>query len=65
MGIKYNPQLETQAKDPKFVDFITNDDAKGFSPYQQTKYPSQFTAVDKTQSKFDSMGSAYSDYKQL
>jgi hypothetical protein len=65
LGIKYNPQLETQAKDPKFVDFITNDDAKGFSPYQQTKYPSQFTAVDKTQSKFDSMGSAYSDYKQL
>jgi hypothetical protein len=65
LGIKYNPQLETQAKDPKFVDFITNDDANGFSPYQQTKYPSQFTAVDKNQSKFDSMGSAYSDYKQL
>ena len=60
----YNPKLDDQAKDPNFVDFITNEDAKGFSPYQQAKYPSQFTAVDKNQSKFDSMGSAYSDYKQ-
>ena len=60
----YNPKLDDQAKDPNFVDFITNEDAKGFSPYQTKNTPSQFTAVDKNQSKFDSMGSAYSDYKQ-
>ena len=61
----YNPKLDDQAKEPNFVDFITNEDAKGFSPYQTMKWDaSQFTAVDKNQSKFDSMGSAYSDYKQ-
>ena len=60
----YNPKLDDQAKEPNFVDFITNEDAKGFSPYQTKNTPSQFTAVDKNQSKFDSMGSAYSDYKQ-
>ena len=49
----FNPNLDNQAKDPKFVDFITNDDARGFSPFQQPKNNSTFTGVDPSQTQFE------------
>jgi hypothetical protein len=50
---KFNPKLDQQAKEPKFVDFITNDDARGFSPFQQPKNNSTFVGVDPSQTQFD------------
>lgn len=50
---KFNPKLDQQAKDPKFVDFITDDNAKGFSPFQQPKNNSTFVGVDPSQTQFD------------
>ena len=49
----FDPKLDLQAKEPKFVDFITNDDAKGFSPFQQPKNNSIFTGVDPSQTQFE------------
>lgn len=49
----FDPKFDLQAKEPKFVDFITNDDAKGFSPFQQPKNNSTFVGVDPSQTKFD------------
>mgnify|MGYP000117878957 CR=1 FL=1 len=49
----FNPNLESQGKDPKFVDFITNDDAKGFSPFQQPRNNSTFVGVDPSQTQFE------------
>jgi len=50
---EFNPHLETQATEPTFVDFITNDDAKGFSPFQQPKNNSTFVGVDPSQTQFE------------
>ena len=50
---KFNPKLDLQAKEPKFVDFITNDDARGFSPFQQPKNNSTFVGIDPSQTQFD------------
>src|SRR6056300_315081 len=50
---EFNPHLETQATEPKFVDFITNDDAKGFSPFQQPRNNSTFVGVDPSQTQFE------------
>ena len=44
---------ESQAVTPTFVDFITNDDARGFSPFQQPKNNSTFVGVDPSQTQFD------------
>ena len=60
--IKFNPNLERQAKDPKFVDFITDDNAKGFSPYQQPKNDSTFVGVDPSQTSFDNTNSLLSQF---
>ena len=49
----FDPKFDLQAKDPKFVDFITNDDAKGFSPFQQPKNNSTFVGVDPSQTQFE------------
>ena len=49
----FDPKFDLQAKDPKFVDFITNDDARGFSPFQQPKNNSTFVGVDPSQTQFD------------
>jgi len=49
----FDPNLQTQAKDPQFVDFITNDDARGFSPFQQPKNNSTFVGVDPSQTQFE------------
>lgn len=49
----FDPKFDLQAKDPKFVNFITDDDAKGFSPFQQPKNNSTFVGVDPSQTKFD------------
>ena len=49
----FNPKLDLQATEPKFVDFITNDDAKGFSPFQKPKDNSTFVGVDPSQTQFD------------
>ena len=51
----FNPNLESQGKDPKFVDFITNDDARGFSPFQQPRNNSTFVGVDPSQTQFDGL----------
>src|SRR6056300_1559579 len=50
---EFNPHLETQATEPTFVDFITNDDAKGFSPFQQPRNNSTFVGVDPSQTQFE------------
>lgn len=50
---KFNPKLDLQANEPKFVDFITNDDARGFSPFQQPKNNSTFVGVDPSQTQFE------------
>jgi len=50
---KFNPKLDLQSNEPKFVDFITNDDARGFSPFQQPKNNSIFTGVDPSQTQFE------------
>ena len=52
-GFTFTPNFDNQAKDPKFVDFITNDDARGFSPFQQPKNNSTFTGVDPSQTQFE------------
>jgi len=52
-GFTFNPNFDNQAKDPKFVDFITNDDARGFSPFQQPKNNSTFAGVDPSQTQFE------------
>jgi|11_taG_2_1085331.scaffolds.fasta_scaffold01127_6 hypothetical protein len=49
----FDPKFDLQANDPKFVDFITNDDARGFSPFQQTKNNSTFVGVDPSQTQFE------------
>jgi hypothetical protein len=49
----FDPNLQTQAKDPQFADFIANDDAKGFSPFLKAKSNSTFVGVDPSQTKFD------------
>ena len=59
---KFNPKLDQQAKDPKFVDFITDDTAKGFSPYQQAKNNSTFVGVDPSQTSFDNTTSLLSQF---
>ena len=43
---------ESQAVTPTYVNFITDDDAKGFSPFQQPKNNSTFVGVDPSQTKF-------------
>jgi len=57
--ITYDPNLEKQGKDPKFVDFFSNEDAWGFSPLQKHKSPSKFRGVDPTQTNFDGTTSLY------
>ena len=52
-GFTFNPNLGNQAKDPKFVDVITNTDARGFSPFQQPRNNSIFTGVDPSQTQFE------------
>jgi len=59
---KFNPNLDSQGKDPKFVDFITDDNAKGFSPYQQPKNNSTFVGVDPSQTSFDNTNSLLSQF---
>jgi hypothetical protein len=49
----FDPKFDLQATEPKFVDFITNDDAKGFSPFQQPRNNSTFVGVDPSQTKFE------------
>jgi len=58
-AFSFNPDLESQGKDPKFVDFISNDDAVGFSPFQKHKSPSRFVGVDRPQLNFDGSTSLY------
>jgi len=60
---KFNPNFDSQAKDPKFVNFITDDNAKGFSPYQQPKNNSTFVGVDPSQTEFDGANSLYGSIK--
>ena len=58
-AFSFNPDLESQGIDPKFVDFISNDDAVGFSPFQKHKSPSRFVGVDRPQLNFDGSTSLY------
>jgi hypothetical protein len=57
--ITYDPNLEKQGKDPKYVDFFSNEDAWGFSPLQKHKSPSKFRGVNPTQTNFDGTTSLY------
>ena len=52
---KLSSNKDDQAITPTFVNFITDDDAKGFSPFQQPKGPSKFTGVDRSQTQFDGL----------
>lgn len=51
----FDPKFDLQATEPKFVDFIANDDAKGFSPFQQPKNNSTFVGVDPSQTQFEGL----------
>lgn len=57
--IEFDPKLEKQAKEITYVDFFSNEDAKGFSPFQKSKSKSRFVGVDPTQTKFDGNTSLY------
>jgi hypothetical protein len=57
--ITSNPNLEKQAKDPSYVDFIKNDDGRGFLPFLQPMSKSKFVGVDPSQTKFDEATSLY------
>ena len=57
--ITYDPNLEKQGKDPKFVDFFSNEDAWGFSPFLKSKSKSRFRGVDPSQTIFDATTSLY------
>ena len=61
-GFTFNPNFDNQAKDPKFVDFITDDNARGFSPFQEPKNDSTFVGVDPSQTKFDNTNSLLSQF---
>ena len=52
-NFKFDPKFDLQAKDPKFVNFISDDDARGFSPFQQPKNNSTFVGVDPSQTQFE------------
>ena len=57
--ITSDPNLERQAKTPKYVDFIKNDDGRGFLPFLQPMSKSKFVGVDPSQTKFDDTTSLY------
>ena len=54
-----DPNLEKQAKDPTYVDFIANTDGRGFLPFLQPMGKSKFVGVDPSQTKFDDTTSLY------
>ena len=60
----FNPNLESQGKEPGLVDFITNRDASGFTLDQFHKAPSLFSGVTSQEagnSVFNSVSSQYSN----
>ena len=50
----FNPNLDSQGKDPKFVNFITDDKAVGFSPYFSTVDDTKFVGINPDRTIFDS-----------
>jgi hypothetical protein len=58
----FNPNLVFQAKELKYVDFIENSNAVGFSPFLKHKSTSSFVGVNPTQTRFDNKNSLYGDF---
>lgn len=58
----FNPNLVFQAKELKYVDFIENSNAVGFSPFLKHKSVSSFVGVNPTQTRFDGKNSLYGNF---
>jgi len=58
----FNPGLVFQAKELKYVDFIENSNAVGFSPFLKHKSTSSFVGVNSTQTQFDNKNSLYGNF---
>ena len=59
----FNPNLDSQGKDPKFVNFITDDKAVGFSPYFSTVDDTKFVGVNPDRTQFDGTTSLFGGIK--
>ena len=53
----FDPNFDSQAVTPTYVNFIVDDKAVGFSPFQKAKSNSKFVGVDPSQTVFDSLTS--------
>jgi hypothetical protein len=60
----FNPKHELQGKDPKFVNFITDDNARGFLSYRTFNDKSAFVGIDPSQTKFDGVTSITGKFTQ-
>ena len=60
----FNPNHQLNGKDPKFVNFITDDNAKGFLSYRKFKDRSAFVGIDPSQTVFNGATSITGQFTQ-